>query len=353
MAVLKSVQTGTTTLTAASSNTATITSITTTNSILFCSYSRASTTADSWAILPEITNSTTLTFSRGNATGNITIKWFLAEFTSGVTTQKIDTENTDFSDAGGYSDYTATISSVGSAAFAISDNITTLGNFDDRWITSADITGATTMLLRRHDRTTPSGYDGSIQVVDITSGATVTAGSVALTGASATDTVSITDINKCALFFSQHYEDEPTSDATEKYGVRSEITNTTTVTFTRNTSSTNITIEYYLVEWTDDTIVRHGSISFGTTDTAVSDTFSALNDVDNAVVYIGGTCNTGGESDGTTDDLGDNGAEVTSLTSTSIELTRASTGQTAEIPYYVIDFSAVDGATFVPKIMMF
>lgn len=83
------IQQGTITLTAASSNTATITSVATANSILLYNGATCSSTSnrmDIWACSVSETSSTVITAQRGTTTGNCTVGYTRIELISGVIT---------------------------------------------------------------------------------------------------------------------------------------------------------------------------------------------------------------------------------------------------------------------------
>lgn len=111
--VTSSIQSGAITLTAAASNTATISSVTTTRSaVLFLG---ATTTSGSGALsvyecIVELTNSTTVTASRITASGNVTVGYVVIQFASGVLNSNVQQSN--ISVGAGSTTNTATISSV-------------------------------------------------------------------------------------------------------------------------------------------------------------------------------------------------------------------------------------------------
>src|SRR5579883_2435937 len=87
--IVRSFQSGTATLaTNATTVTATISSVTTTQAILFFSTSTNSTAVSNFGITGTITNATTLTFARGGTGTAATIQWYVVEFSSGVTVQR-------------------------------------------------------------------------------------------------------------------------------------------------------------------------------------------------------------------------------------------------------------------------
>ena len=90
-AQLNSVQSGTTTIADGSlSTTVTITSVTTSKAFVVFSARLGSTTVapQNGQVSGQITNATTLTFMRFGTVGQIDIKWYVAEFSSGVTVQR-------------------------------------------------------------------------------------------------------------------------------------------------------------------------------------------------------------------------------------------------------------------------
>src|SRR6185369_3776685 len=88
-AQLDSVQSGTATIAdTTSSTTVTISSVDTTKSFLVFEVSLNLVDPVNAQISGQLTNATTLTFARAGTSGAVTIKWYVAEFTSGVSVQR-------------------------------------------------------------------------------------------------------------------------------------------------------------------------------------------------------------------------------------------------------------------------
>jgi len=357
MAVLSSVQTGTVTIgNGSSSNTATITSVTVANCMLTFTYSGSNGMNDSKDAHVDgiVTDSTTLTFSRGSSTQTITIEYRLAEFSSGVTSQKGSFTDSDFSDIGDYYSADKTITAVGDEAFPMVWQQKGVDTYADT-NTGSILTSSTNLQLRvGDDGAIDTTLAGKWQVLDFTSGATVTSGETTLSNGSTstTETVSITDTSK-AMLIASYYTDSGTFAASKDYCLTWEITNSTTLTFSVNSSANTHKIQWYLVEFTDDSVVRHGTLAFTGTDVTKSDTFSSL-DSDNAIVILSGI----NYSSGSTSSSGDSGetnfARVTTLSDTGITLTRGDDfGVSLTTEYWVVELSTTPEVSFVPKVMFF
>ena len=141
----KSIQTGTTTIAAGSaSNTATITSVDTTKAFLVFGVSEGNINPQFGQISGQITNATTLTFTRATAASSpaVTVKWYVAEFSSGVTVQRgaaIMTTSTSLN---------VTLTTVNTAkAFPLISLRTTGATFDGNDFVKARITSSTNLEL--------------------------------------------------------------------------------------------------------------------------------------------------------------------------------------------------------------
>ena len=350
MAAFSNVQSGTVTLSGAS-NTATVSSFDTAKAILTMTYSgdAGTTNFERAQVTAAITNSTTLTFERDSTGGTITIQWYLAEFTSGVTTQQGTFASADFSS--GVAD--KTISTVGAHAFPQVWARNSNADIDEDLFTG--YLSSTTNLKLETRGTTIANQNGVWQVYDVTGSATVQSGSFNMGTTPAADTVTISsvDTSTSALFFSFR-ANSVFSNIVSPSIIKGELTNSTTITFERDTTGESFIVEWYVVTWTDGTTVKRGSVSMDSSTTSASASISIT--AADSIVYIGGINNTGGISAEISNDLYTALAHVSALSNSNITLTRGDNGGVScVIPYQIIDFSAATGggATFIPRVMFF
>lgn len=119
---------------------------------------------------------------------------------------------------------------------------------------------------------------------------------------------------------------------------RTQLTNSTTVTLTRVGSAATLNWLGYVVEFTDQTSVQHGSFSFGSSDASQTATISAVL-LDRSSVYGTGNFGRQGSTAFASDDNpGYNWAYFEFNNTTQVKGTRAATGSTAEIPFQVASF---------------
>lgn len=345
MAVLNAVRAGTIVIANGSgSNTATITSVTSANAFVIHNYNFSTAVAEDGLIKTVLTDDTTVTASRGTGTTTaVTVQYYVADFTSGVAVQRGASNRAAWAEVGSFYEDDITISSVGTTtAFALVYGVDDGATLRRSKIIQANITSATNLNLKADDTSTDLPYQTNWQVVDFTAGATVTTGTVAVAAADeiATATVSISDTNKAALFFSWMQTEDDSGSGLDHICFRGVITNSTTLTFTRVGDNTiAMDIRWYLVEWSTNANVKHGVASFGTGDTAIATDISTVTAA-NSIVVVSGFQNFLGTSAQTDGDFGATSFRATSLSDTSLTLTRAETNSiAAQCAFFVIDFS--------------
>lgn len=340
---IKLVQAGTVTMsTATTTSTVTLgTTLTdTAKSFLIFSSTVNSNNAAAQIIDGRITNATTLTFER-DATGTVSasIKWQVAEFNTGVAVQRGTT-----------------------TSFATSQNIT---------ITSVDLTksfpiitmeagGATlasddmfrpalttsTNLQITGGTSNANGRQISWQVVEY-QGATVQTGTVAFNGTDTTKTATVTSVNTAKswlMLYAQTSDNTSTNIATRMF--QGDVTNSTTLTFDRDSSNGTITatVGYHLVEFTDGTSVQKRTLAYGLTDTQIDETITSVATA-RSVVAAGGFYLSGGRTAYTADDIvGSGGATTMELTSsTNLQTIRALASSALAVTIaYVVEFAQAD-----------
>lgn len=346
MAVLRQTDSGTVTLGAGSgSQTATLntTLLDKNKAFLVFGVSGASPSPALGFVAGEITNTTTLTFDRWTAAGSpaIVIRWWVAEFTSGVTVQHgniaISSTSVD-----------VTISAVNLAkTFPIISfkNSGTAHNGDD-WI-KAKVTTTTNLNLAP---ITNSNSNSLLrwQVVEY-DGCTIQEGLVAFANGDASKTATVVgaDATRDLLIMSYNSGDGTTANIGQKF-IRGRITDATTLTFDRANTGQAVNVQYYLIRFTDGTRVQQVDVTH-TSAVVQNDTGIAAVTVARSIVTAAGWYNAGGKNTYSADDDGSPGMGTFELTSTTnVRTTRSIHGSVGnEWVLYVVSFTNV--AILPPK----
>lgn len=264
--VIQSIQKGTITIgAAASSNTATITSVDTTKSILIYEGRQPTSTGSAnnnrSAARIALTNATTVTATRQNTNDAVTVAFTVIEFASGVNSIQSGT----IAIAGAGTSNTATISAVGATAFVLwlggSTAITALN-----WTStesSVELTNSTTVTARcQANEQMTVGYmvvdlDSTIVTAVQQRAVTNTSGSAAFT-----DTITSLDTTKTLLFYNGAIVPGTNSTVTS-FACTVVLTNATTVTVTRvGTNAGSQTINYTAVTFAGTAL--NGGVQRGT-----------------------------------------------------------------------------------------
>ncbi len=263
--VIQSIQQGTITIASGSnSNTATISSVTTSKTMLVwggintdistqTTYGRA-------AVRITLTNSTTVTATREqNTTNNVTVNFTVVEFSSGVNSIQYGTI-TCTSQASN----TGTISSVGSNAFVLWLGASTAAGALPAGdiLTGVQLTNSTTVTAFSVGNIT---ITTAFVVVDLdtTIVSSIQQRSVSSSAASATDTDTISSVTTGRTWLAWGGSTSAASQATSQTYYTAALTNPTTVTFTRiAAAATNTRAHYYTAVVLDSGVVN--SIQRGT-----------------------------------------------------------------------------------------
>lgn len=266
--VIQSIQQGTITIAAGTlSNTATISSVNTANSILIWDGTKTDTpsptTTQRWITRIALTNGTTVTATREASSGTVvvTVGFTVIEFASGVNSIQSGT----IAMTAAETSQTATISAVGANAFVLLLGATTAVT-GLNWVStqgSVVLTNSTTVTA---NCILTSALTVGYMVVDLDSTivSAVRPGSVtdASANASYTGTITSVDTTRSALFYNGLIG-ALVSSTVATAGITHELTNGTTVTLTRsNTTTTSRTSYYTVVEFQAAVIqsVQRGTI---------------------------------------------------------------------------------------------
>lgn len=120
---------------------------------------------------------------------------------------------------------------------------------------------------------------------------------------------------------------------------RTELTNSTTVTLTRNGTASTITYFGYAVEFTDRTSVQHGSFSLGAGESTKTATINAVQTDRSVAVGTGQYFSQGSTNFNSNDNIGYNWGAIDLDNSTTVSVVRAQSSSAAVIPFQVISFA--------------
>ena len=324
-------QSGTATIANGSaSTTATITSVEMTRTFLVFSTTLDDANPANTQVRGELTNSTTLTFTRSGTTGAVTIKWSVVEYATGVTVQRGTTSSVTGTTNN------ITIASVNtSKSFPIISSSQSGTTFGSSHFLKAKLTSSTNLEVAVAAAGTPVV---SWQVVEFTN-ASVQSGDVSFGTADSSKTDALTpSVNtaKSWLVYT-HTSAAGTADNIGQKLVRGRITNATTLTFDRSNTGQSLNLTWYLIEFTDNTSVQAGSEDF--TDTQTQQNVTLPTSVNTAKSFaVGGASMQEGRANYSGNDNPGVGWMTHELTSaTNLRITRALDGnQTADMGWFVV-----------------
>ncbi len=326
--ILDDVQSGTAILADGSSTTTvTIAAVDPSRSMLTYSLRGSDSAPSNLSINGVLSDPTTVTFSRIGTSSAAILEWSVVEFVSGVTVQR----GTEYIPNGGPIDLA--IAPVDLSRSFVLANVTGEGNafgVDDFVI--ASLTSSTNLRL---DLGNGLGSNVAWQVVQYND-AVVQRGtnSLASGDASRTATVTTVDLAKSWLVYSYSTVDGDPNDIGQKL-VRGLVSDPTTLTFDRSSTGQTVDLSWELVEFTDDTIVRHASAAFSGTDSVRDVTIAAVNPARS--IAVGGTTLFGGRSSYTSNDNPGVGWFTTELTSsTNLRIRRGAALAPADLGWFVI-----------------
>lgn len=321
-------------------DTVTISSVTTSRSVIFwggVNTDNISSTQREINARVELTNATTVTASRdtSDASYSVTVWGTVVEFTSDM----VDSVQTGTINISSGTSATATVSSVDTSRSAVFY----LGFTSDGATSSADnvtpaltLTNATTVTATRGETTSLFTPTVGYALVQFKAGVidSVQQRTVAFSGTnnSETDTISSVNTSRTMLIWQGVYSTISTISAW-KYDMT--LTNNTTVTFTReNTSSTDRSIHYTAIEFASGVVgaLRRGSTTLGTSTTTLDTSISSVN-TSKAVLNFGGY-----RTDSTNVDSSFTSAKLQSATSVRAQRSDGVSGSTA-VGWEVVEFN--------------
>jgi hypothetical protein len=353
-AQLKGVQFGTVTI-AGMATSATVTlpnAIDTTKAFLLFGISENTNTPTRGALSGQISSATTLAFARVNGGGvTLTVKWYVAEFTSGVNVRRgaadmsaVDTLNVNLGTPVNLA------SSFPIVSWRAAEN-----TFNDQDFYRAKLTSTTNLEL-----SAPASFSAATemvewQVVEYT-GANVRTGDVSFTNAQLSRTVVLAPAAIPAnslLLYTYSIVNPSGDDAIGDRMVRGLITGGgSQLTFDRSTvgaGTTTITLTWYLIEFSDGTTVQQGSEPFAAGVAQRDVAISPVN-MGRSVALAGGHYARGGRTPYTADDVaGMSWFNFDLTTPTNLRMTRGATTAAADVGWFVVSF----GLTTAVELMSF
>ncbi len=339
---VKSVQTGTATMTTQATLNVPITAVNLAQSILFFNVQEDNVDPSNGQVRGQLTSSTNIQFNRTGTTTTITIKWYVAEFLSGVSVQRGTTAVTTVP-----MNIPITAVNLGRTFVLASWQKpgATYGNDD---FLRARLTSTTNLELT-HD-TVGASLDGTAdwQVVSMT-GASVQSGDVTFPTADASKTVTVTTVDTAKTFLLATWNSD--ANGIGANFIRGRITSPTQLTFDRGATGSTINLTWFLVTLNDGSTVQSGNASFSSTTTTLPVTLSPAVGLTKSVAFLsanqrGGSTPYAGISPNDNPGVAWFTADLTS--STNLQLTRSVTGSaTAEAPWFVVQFPQSGGSASV------
>ncbi len=328
-------QSGTTTIAnGSSSNTVVITAVDMSKSFLVFSSTVDNNATTNFQIGGEVTNSTTLTFARTGNTGTVSISWQVFEFESGVYVQ----HGSSTSVARG-APVNVAINCIDLAkSFVLITARKSGGQFGADDGVSANLTTSTNLQLMISNNG-PGGADmeeAYWQVIEY-QGAIVKKLTTTLSAGSASTTSTISPaigtLSKAFVVSNHWLEGDVNSDDLP----RTELTNTTTVTYTRVGTTVNMNFVTYVIEFTDGSTVTRGTQNFGSGVTTQPVLIAATSA--SGVIAPGNFGRQGSTNFATDDNIGHNWFTYEITSGTNLQITRAAgTGSTADAPWQIVTF---------------
>lgn len=286
---------------------------------------------------------TALTFTRQgtSCTNAINIEYYVATFGSGVTVQRGIATTTSATST----NVTLSPSVDTTKSFPLINLETDGASYDGNdWVipTLTNLTGnnASTLNLATNSS---SGTLSEVawQVVTYTS-ASVQAGTATIAGASSSTTASISSVTtgKSWLVYYSNYNAAGSGNAADE-SVEGKFNSSTQLSFARgSTGATSVSLQYFVVSFTDNSTVQSGNISLSAGATSGTGTITTV-DTTASLPVAGGLYGRGGQSSNTTNSDTYNAQGTVDLTnSTTVTFTRGITeSATASLTYFIVTFS--------------
>ena len=334
MAVLKTVQSGTVSFaTGDVSKTATITAVTTASSIVYFSFT-GNTSAQTIfnQVKAELTNTTTLTFTRADNSGVIGLNWYVVEFTSGVTVQRGLS-----SDIGTTTNITVSTASLTTSWSILSIEINGYSN-EYGYYVSHYLSTTTNLLLTHSALDVGEAINVNWQVITYDN-ASVQSISKAFLTTDTSITSTITSVTQNRTFLEFSYTDTTSGSVAPQHVWNSYLTNATTVTYSRNAGFFAGTARLYAISLSDSVSVQRGEKAL-----AALSTTNALTTIVVANAFANAPSSYGRSKNDDTNTTSWNshitGVRLALTSTTVITFTRATNAGTVTIPWEVVEWLA-------------
>ncbi len=342
-ASINNVQTGEVTFSTATQN-VTITSVDLTRSILIFSERANSASPQTGAVRGQLTSSTNIQFNKGSATGSVTVRWYVAEFISGVSVQRGSTTLSSTT-------VNQTISSVSlSESFVIVSKSTTGTSFDNNDFERARLTSATNLELSTN---ASSGGTADWQVVTFT-GSSVQRNILTLASASTSTTATITsvDLSRSFLLYSYSSPTGTVNNIGQKM-VQGRFSSATQLEFTRDNTGVDLAIAWEVIQLPVGDQVQSNIASIASA-TSQSDITISTVDLSRAIAFSGNQSMYGQSWGRTSYSSADNPGRASYthqlLNTTTLRLNRAVTGTASSVSYFVVNFAQANQAPVLATI---
>ncbi len=335
-------QTGTTTIVNTSTNTTvTIAAVDMSQTFLVFSSTIDNTSPTNFQIGGSITNSTTLTFERTGNTGAVSVSWQVFEFQGGVYVQHGSTTNI----ARGVAVNVAINCVDLTRSFVIASGKKSGANLGNDDSFSANLTTSTNLQFNINDNTLGADYEAAFWQVIEYQASNVQKVTATLNNGSTTATSAIAAVNTAKAFVvSNHTLPVGGSAIVTSNLPMTELTNATTVTYTRNTNVGTLQLVAYVVEFTDQSTVTRGTEPFASTVTTKNVTVTSSNS--SGIISTGNYGRQGSTSSGASNNTGHSWFTYQLTTSTNLQIVRgtgtAGGNSTANAPWQIVTFEDIN-----------
>ena len=286
---------------------------------------------------------TAVTFARVGGTGTVTVKYYVAEFSSGVSVRR---GSADLS-VGSPVNVTLSPAVDTARSFPLISYRITGTDFDGNDLVRAKITSGSNLRLSYAGAAATAPQVVEWQVVEY-QGANVQTGDSTFGGGNGSVAAPLTAVNIGKSWLVYSYECDasgcpgPDPNVNNKL-VRGVISTTTTLSFDRTQLGPGLLLTWYLVEFTDATTVQSASEPFTTAETVRNVTLASPAPPGLSIAAGGGDYQRGGRSPYSANDNPGVGWFTLDLTgSENLRITRGTTGggtATADLGWFVVTFA--------------
>ena len=338
---IRSVQSGTATLTTQSVLDVPIAAVDLSRAVLFMSVSANNLDPSNGLVRGQLTSATNIRFNRTGTATTLTITWQVATFGLSVSVQRGTTNTT----ANPMNVAISAVDRTKSFVLVSWQKIGATYGADD--ILRARLTSDTNLELS-HGTGSLDGV-ANWQVVTMES-ASVQSGDTTLAASAASITVPVTEVETAKTFLLASWTSS--GDGIGANFIRGRITSPTQLTFDRGVTGTTIGLTWYLVTLNDGSTVQSGNESFGPGATTASVTLPSAVNLDRTVAFLSGNQRGGSTADPGTAPNDNPGvawfrSELTDTTTLQLTRATAGAGVTAEAAWFVVNFATGPGEAVI------